>query len=59
MIVCTALYLTPRAAANGHAKIVQSLLKANADAALKNGLGNTPLHWAALNGHKTVTPDQA
>jgi ankyrin repeat protein len=38
---------------------VQSLLKANADAALKNGLGNTPLHWAALNGHKTVTPDQA
>ena len=39
------------AAANGHASICELLLQAGAHVNAKNEAGNTPLHWAALNGH--------
>src|SRR3989442_10148758 len=43
------------AAARGDLAKVQALLKNNPDLVSSKGdNGNTPLHWAALNGHKDV-----
>src|SRR5208337_3822405 len=44
------------AAERGDAGKVEKLLKDNPDLAFsKDDSGDTPLHWAALNGHKDVT----
>ena len=45
------------ASANGHADIVKYLISLNPSPAHMNALnetGNTPLHWAALNGQLEV-----
>mmetsp|Transcript_55 Transcript_55/g.204 ORF Transcript_55/g.204 Transcript_55/m.204 type:complete len:419 (-) Transcript_55:186-1442(-) len=43
-----------KAAANGHADVVEYLLKEANAAHLANEAGNMPLHWAAQNKHHTV-----
>ncbi|MGA2109022.1 MAG: ankyrin repeat domain-containing protein, partial [Syntrophorhabdales bacterium] len=43
------------AAEQGDVRKVEALLKGNPDLVLsKDDSGDTPLHWAALNGHKEV-----
>jgi len=42
-----------KACANGHADCVSALVDAGASFQ-PNGSGNTPLHWAAANGHLPV-----
>ena len=44
------------AAANGHADAIRLLLSKSADPSPKTKEGgNTPLHWACLNGHAAAT----
>ena len=44
------------AVTKGDAKLVQKCLQKGADINCEGGIiGGTPLHWAALKGHKSVT----
>ena len=42
------------ACANGFDEIVQTIITVGADINKPNKSGNTPLHWAALNGNKAI-----
>ena len=39
------------AAANGHARVLEALLRAGTPAEVRDDEQKTPLHWAAVNGH--------